>query len=75
MVITSVGQGYESIKSQHDDKTGMETTFGGQGAHCYGMLWTLTLFFSFYLFFLILYFFSFEFLFIDDEEAHDIAVT
>ena len=42
---------------------------------CYGTLWTLTFFFSFYLFFLILYFFSFEFLFIDDEEAHDIAVT
>ena len=46
---------------------------------CYGMLWTLTFFYFFYLFFLILYFFSFEFLFlflvIDDEEAHDIAVT
>ena len=41
---------------------------------CYETLWTLTFFFSF---FLILYFFSLEFifLFIDDEEAHDIAVT
>ena len=46
---------------------------------CYGTLWTLTFFFSFYLFFLILYFFSFEFFFLflfsDDEEARDIAVT
>ena len=35
------------------------------------------IFLSFYLFFLILYFFSFEFLFpfSDEEEARDIAVT
>ena len=46
---------------------------------CYETLWTLTFFFFFYLFFLILYFFSFESLFIfifsNDEEACDIAVT
>ena len=44
---------------------------------CYGILWTLIFFFFFYLFSLILYFFYFEFifLFIDDEEAHDTAVT
>jgi len=43
------------------------------------LLWNAldTNIFSFYLFFLILYFFSFEFLFpfIDDEEAHDTKVT
>jgi len=29
IAITSVGQGYESIESQHDYKMGMGTTFGG----------------------------------------------
>jgi len=32
MAITSVGQGYESTKSQHDYKTSTGTTFGGKGA-------------------------------------------
>jgi len=32
MVITLVGQGYESIESRHKYKTGIGTTFGEQGA-------------------------------------------
>ena len=31
IAITLVGQGYESIESQHDYKMGMGTTFGGWG--------------------------------------------
>jgi len=30
VAITSVGQGYKSMESQHDYKTGMKTMFGGQ---------------------------------------------
>ena len=29
VVITSVGQGYESIEGQHNYKTGTRTTYGG----------------------------------------------
>jgi len=32
VVITSVGQGYESTESQHDYKIGTEIIFGEQGA-------------------------------------------
>ena len=31
VVITSVGQGYESTEKQHNYKTGIEMTYGGQG--------------------------------------------
>jgi len=31
MAITSVGQGYESMKGRHHYKTGTETTYRGQG--------------------------------------------
>ena len=31
MVITSVGQGYESTEEQNDYKTGIGITYGGQG--------------------------------------------
>ena len=40
----------------------------------YETLWTLTIFILFYFLFLILYWFCFFFL-LDDEEAHDTAVT
>ena len=31
MVITSVGQGYESMEGHHDYKTSTGTTYGGRG--------------------------------------------
>jgi len=44
-----------------------------RGKYCYKMLWTWTIFLLFSDFIGILFFFSF--LFRDDEEARDIAVT